>query len=153
MDVDVSEGDTVQWCFSSLDRNIDFKVDFITQDQVVHTVVPHCHVQSMGSLVRGEWTANAVGVIRLVFDNTQSSWRACSVSYEITIVKPGEHVVDWSICGTNKSLSHHNYNRCVFCAVRYLPYTIIITTPTTITTRANGIIQAALLRFTAAFSD
>ena len=81
-------GDHVQWCFSSLDKNIEFSVLFISKDQFVQTVVPLCFVESKSSLITGEWECINDGCVRLVFDNSKSSWYSCSVSYEVTIEEP-----------------------------------------------------------------
>ena len=78
-------GDLVNWCFSSLDKDIDFQVSFITKDKFIQSIIPLCHVQSKSSLVSGQWRALNEGTLRLVFDNTKSSWYSCSVSYEISI--------------------------------------------------------------------
>lgn len=83
-------GDHVQWCFSSLDKNIEFSVLFISKDQFVKTVVPLCFVESKSSLITGEWECINDGCVRLVFDNSKSSWYSCSVSYEVTIRKKEE---------------------------------------------------------------
>lgn len=83
-------GDHVQWCFSSLDKNIEFSVLFISKDQFVQTVVPLCFVESKSSLITGEWECINDGCVRLVFDNSKSSWYSCSVSYEVMIRKKEE---------------------------------------------------------------
>lgn len=90
MNVNVEAGDLVKWCFSSLDKDIDFQVSFITKDGVGQTVFPLSRVQSKASLVAGEWRCEADGQIRLCFDNSKSSWYSCSVSYEVTVEK-GSH--------------------------------------------------------------
>ena len=79
-------GEDVQWCFSSLDRNIEFSVQF-------QTVVPLCLVESKSSLITGEWEAMSDGCVRLIFDNSKSSWYSCSVSYEVTVEKKQESSV------------------------------------------------------------
>lgn len=81
----VKSGDLIMWCFSSLDKDIDFQVSFVSKDQFVQPVVPLCHVQSKGTLVSGQWKATSEGTLRLLFDNSKSSWYSCSVSYEITM--------------------------------------------------------------------
>ena len=78
-------GDLVNWCFSSLDKDIDFQVSFITKDKFIQSVIPLCHVQSKSSLVSGQWRSLNEGPLRPVFDNTKSSRYSCSVSYEISI--------------------------------------------------------------------
>lgn len=85
IDVVAKAGDQINWCFSSLDKDIDFQVEFVTKDRFVQPVVPLCHVQSKESLIMGQWIATSDGTVRLVFDNTKSSWYSCSVSYEISI--------------------------------------------------------------------
>lgn len=90
IDIPVKTGDHVQWCFSSLDKNIEFSVLFISKDQFVQTVVPLCFVESKSSLITGEWECINDGCVRLVFDNSKSSWYSCSVSYEVTIRKKEE---------------------------------------------------------------
>lgn len=57
-------GEDVQWCFSSLDRNIEFSVQFLTKDQFIQTVVPLCLVESKSSLITGEWEAMSDGCVR-----------------------------------------------------------------------------------------
>ena len=94
MNVNVETGDLVKWCFSSLDKDIDFQVAFITKDGVAQTVFPLSRVQSKASLVTGEWRCEADGQIRLCFDNSKSSWYSCSVSYEVTIEKESH----WRVC-------------------------------------------------------
>ena len=86
----MESNDVVSWCFSSLDKDIDFQVLFITADGFIQTIVPLCHVQSKESLITGEWKCVSSGRIRLVFDNSKSSWYSCSVSYEVTIMKNGQ---------------------------------------------------------------
>lgn len=90
VDVIVSNGDLVTWCFSSLDKDIDFQVVFIPKDGLVQSLVPPCHVHSKASLIQGEWRCLSDGQLRLVFDNSKSSWYSCSVSYEINLLKGGE---------------------------------------------------------------
>ncbi|KAK8796593.1 hypothetical protein WA588_000722 [Blastocystis sp. NMH] len=90
VNVNVETGDLVKWCFSSLDKDIDFQVAFVTKDGVAQTVFPLSRVQSKASLVTGEWRCQADGQIRLCFDNSKSSWYSCSVSYEVTIEKESQ---------------------------------------------------------------
>lgn len=84
----VKSGDLIKWCFSSLDKDIDFQVSFVTKDQFVQPVVPLCSVPSKASLISGQWKATNEGTLRLLFDNTKSFWYSCSVSYEISINPP-----------------------------------------------------------------
>ena len=84
----VKGGDSIHWCFSSLDKDIDFQVDFVSMDQFIQPIVPLCSVQSKASLISGQWTATNDGTVRLLFDNSKSFWYSCSVSYEISINPP-----------------------------------------------------------------
>ena len=86
-------GEEVQWCFSSLDRNIEVSVQFLTEDQCIQTVVPLCRGESKSSLSAGEGGAMSDGCVRLIFDNSKSSWYSCSVSYEVTVEKKQESSV------------------------------------------------------------
>ena len=64
MNVNVETGDLVKWCFSSLDKDIDFQVAFVTKDGVAQTVFPLSRVQSKASLVTGGWKEEANGDAR-----------------------------------------------------------------------------------------
>ena len=99
-------GEVVEWCFSSLDRNIEFSVQFLTKDQFIQTVVPLCLVESKSSLITGEWEAINDGCVRLIFDNSKSSWYSCSISYEVNIEKKTSVAEErdalsiWPVCST-----------------------------------------------------
>ncbi|KAK8796292.1 hypothetical protein WA171_004253 [Blastocystis sp. BT1] len=86
VDVYVSKGDLITWCFNSLDKDIEFQALFISVDGLMKSLVPLCRVPSKSSLIRGEWKCENDGKVRLVFDNSKSNWLSCSVSYEVNIV-------------------------------------------------------------------
>ena len=84
----------ITWCFSSLDKDIDFQVMFISVDGLIQPIVPLCCVPSKASLIQGEWKCVNDGKIRLVFDNSKSNWYSCSVSYEVNIYKGVDTLAD-----------------------------------------------------------
>ncbi|CBK20943.2 uncharacterized protein [Blastocystis hominis] len=100
VELPIASGETIGWYFSTLDREIDFKVLFVQQGKEVETVMQK-HVSTQNSLESGKWKAGADGMMRLVFDNSKSSWGSCSVSYEVKIAKGGEELEEeeeWSVC-------------------------------------------------------
>ena len=100
MELPIASRETIGWYFSTLDREIDFKVLFVQQGKEVETVMQK-HVSTQNSLESGKWKAGADGMMRLVFDNSKSSWGSCSVSYEVKIAKGGEELEEeeeWSVC-------------------------------------------------------